>query len=273
VAPSPGMKSYLATMEANDLPITEMTLTGWINADLFVTGIRAAAGTTGEFSQESVVDAINGLTYSAGGILPEFAWKDFHDHSPINCYAYEKIDGPSKTFIPVAPDVAKPWVCFDGDPKVFDYQTFGETDTGLSTEGVQGTETVASSGTVAQPADPAKATADVQALVEAYLGAPDANARVALIANGDSVASYIQQAFSGVVVKPVDTKVTFTGTDSADVAFGIELNGNRLQGITSTAYVVEVGGTWLWHPLAACDGVASQKPDLGPSCIKDARVP
>ncbi len=273
VPPSPGMKSYLATMEANDLPVTEMTLTGWINADLFVSGVRAAGGTTGEFSQAAVVDAINGLTYSAGGILPEFSWKDFHDRSPVNCYAYEKVDGPSKKFVPVMPDVSKPWVCFDGDPQKFEYRTFGETDLGLSTEGVQGTETVASSGTSAQPADPAKATADIQALVAAYLAAPDAAARVALIANGESVASYVEQAFSGVVVKPLDVKVTFTGTESADVAFGIELGGKVLEGITSTAYVVDDGGTWKWHPLAACDGVASQKPDLGPQCIKDAEVP
>ena len=273
VAPSPGMKSYLATMEANDLPITEMMLTGWINADLFVTGIRAAGGDTGEFDQKTVIDGINGLTYNAGGILPEFAWKDFHKSSPINCYAYEKVDGATKTFIPVAPDIAKPWVCFDKDPKTFEYQTFGDTDLGLDTSGVQGTETVVSSGTAEQPADAAKATTDVQALVEAYLAAPDAASRVALIANGDSVATFVEQAFSGVVVKPLDTKVTFTGTDSADVAFGIELGGKKLEGITSTAYVVNVGGKWMWHPLAACDGVNSTKPDLGPQCIKAAKVP
>jgi branched-chain amino acid transport system substrate-binding protein len=275
VAPSPGMKSFLATTKANGLKTSELTLTGWINADLFVTGIRAAAGTDGTFDQKKVVDAINGLTYNAGGILPEFAWKDFHKgpEGPINCYAYEKVDGATKTFIPVAPDISKPWVCFDHDPQKFEYKTFGETDTGLATTGVQGTETVASSGTAAQPDDPAKATTDIQALVDAYLGAPSVDARVALIANGDSVAQYVSQTFSGVSVKPVDTKVTFTGKTTADVAFGIELNGTVLQGITSTAYVVDVGGKWMWHPLAACDGVSSQKPALGPPCIKDAKVP
>jgi ABC-type branched-subunit amino acid transport system substrate-binding protein len=275
VAPSPGMKSYQATMQANKLPISEMTLTGWINADLLVTGIRAAAGTDGTFDQKKVVDAINGLTYSAGGILPEFPWKDFHKGptGPINCYAYEKVDGASKKFIPVAPDVSKPWICFDGDPLKFTYKTFGEADTGLSTTGVQGTASTAPPSAAAQPDDPAKATADVQALVTAYLGAPDASSRIALIANGDSVAEYITKSFSGVAVEPVDTKVTFTGKDTADVAFGISLGGKVLQGITSTAYVVNVGGTWLWHPLAACDGVSQPTPHLGPDCYKNAMVP
>jgi hypothetical protein len=76
-----------------------------------------------------------------------------------------------------------------------------------------------------------------------------------------------------VAVEPVDTKVTFTGKDTADVSFGISLGGKVLDGITSTAYVVNVGGTWLWHPLAACDGVSQTNPDLGPQCIMDAKVP
>jgi ABC-type branched-subunit amino acid transport system substrate-binding protein len=273
--PSPGMKSYLATMKANNLKVAELTLSGWINADLLVTGIRAAAGTDGTFDQKKVVDGINSLTYSAGGILPEFPWKDFHTGptGPINCYAYEKVDGATKTFIEVAPDVAKPWVCFDGDPQKFEYKTFGDTDLGLDTSGVQGTETVETSAQAAQPADPAAATAEIVALADAYVAAPTAEARLATIANADSIAQYVTAAFSGVPVKPVDTKVKFTGTDSADISYGIELNGTRLEGITSTAYVVNVGGKWLYHPLAACDGVSQTKPDLGPQCIKDAKLP
>ena len=94
-------------MEANDLPITEMTLTGWINADLFVTGIRAAGGDKPAMSstRSRSSTAINALTYDAGGILPEFAWREeLHKSSPINCYrAYEKVDGATKTFIPESP--------------------------------------------------------------------------------------------------------------------------------------------------------------------------
>jgi ABC-type branched-subunit amino acid transport system substrate-binding protein len=275
VAQSPGMKSYQATMKANNLPISELTLTGWINADLLVTGIRAAAGTDGTFDQKKVVDAINGLTYSAGGILPEFPWKDFHKGptGPINCYAYEKVDGATKTFQPVAPDVAKPWICFDGDPLKFTYKTFGETDLGLDTTAVQGTASTAPQSAASQPADPAKATADIVALTEAYVSAPTIEARLATIANADSIAKYVTAAFTGTPVKPLDTKVTFTSPTTADVAFGIELNGTKLEGITSTAYVVNVGGKWLWHPLAACDGVSQTKPDLGPQCIKDAKIP
>ena len=275
--PSPGMKSYLATMEATNLPVGEFTLTGWINADLLVTGIRAAGGTDGTFDQKKVVDSINSLRYNAGGILPEFLWKDFHfgPTGPIDCYAYEIVDGASKSFKLVAPDPAKPWTCFDnGDPSKFHYETFGETDTGLSTTAVQGTATVSGAGgAAAQPDDPAKATADIVALVDAYVSAPSAEARLATIANGDSIATYVTQAFSGVAVKALDTKVTFTGKNTADVAFGIELGGTKLEGITSTGYVINVGGKWLWHPLAACDSVSQTKAELGPKCIQDAKVP
>jgi hypothetical protein len=96
---------------------------------------------------------------------------------------------------------------------------------------------------------------------------------VAVIANGDSVRDFVTQAFSPVAVKPLDPKVTFTGKNTADVAFGIELNGTKLEGITSQAYVINVGGKWFWHPLAACDGVSQTKPDLGAACIKAAKVP
>ena len=61
VTPSPGMTAYLNTMQANDLPVSEYTVTGWLDADMFVTAIRAAAGDTGEFDRDSIVEALNTL--------------------------------------------------------------------------------------------------------------------------------------------------------------------------------------------------------------------
>jgi ABC-type branched-subunit amino acid transport system substrate-binding protein len=283
VEPSPGMASFQATVEANDLKISELTLAGWINADLLVTGIRAAAGTEGTFDQKSVVDAINGLTYNAGGILPDIVWKDFHTgpRSPINCYAYMKVDGPTKSFIPVAPDSAKPWICFDTDiekvdPAVYEYRTFGEEDTGLSTEAVEGTEeAVDAGGEVAGPADPAAAEAAITELATKYLAAQSVDERLPLVANGESVRPEATQAFrSGLVIEPLNLEITFTGEDSADLAFGIKLNGNELPGVRSTAYVVNVDGEWKWHPFAVCDGItASGNAALGAQCLENAEAP
>jgi ABC-type branched-subunit amino acid transport system substrate-binding protein len=283
VEPSPGMESYQATMEANDLKISELTLSGWINGDLLVTGIRAAAGTEGTFDQKAVVDAINGLTYNAGGILPDIVWKDFHTgpRAPVNCYAYMKVDGATKTFIPEAPDVSKPWICFDTDPEkvspqTYEYRTFGEEDTGLSTEAVQGTEeAVDAGGEVAQPADPAAAEAAITELATAYLAAQTIDERLPLVANGESVRAEATQAFRpGLVIEPLNLEITFTGESSADLAFGIKLNGNELPGVRSTAYVVNVDGEWKWHPFAVCDGITgSGNAALGAQCLENAEAP
>jgi hypothetical protein len=279
VKPSPGMTAYLNSMEANDLPVSEYTLTGWINADLLVTGIRAAAQDDGMFDRKSVIDAINALpTYSAGGIVPGFVWADEHGVTGSTaCTAFLRVDGAAKQYVSDTPTT--PWTCFDPktlDPATAEPKSFGDEDTGLSTEAVQGTETAENTGgTAEQPDDPAQATADIQALVVRYLAAQTPDERIALTANGESIREPLTKTFrAGLQLEPVNTQVTFTGTTTADVKYGIKLNGQELAGITSTGYVVNVNGTWLYHPFAVCDGI-TQGGDAttGAACLAAAKAP
>jgi ABC-type branched-subunit amino acid transport system substrate-binding protein len=279
VKQSPGMEAYQNSMKANGLPLSEYTLTGWINADLLVTGIRAAAQDDGKFDRKSVVDSINALpTYSAGGIVPGYIWaKDHGTKGSTACTAFLRVDGANKKYVSDTPDT--PWTCMNpdtSDPATAELKSFGDEDTGLSTEGVQGTETAEEGGaTAAQPADPAKATADVEALVQKYLAAQTVDERLAITANGESIREQATKAFrAGLQLEPLNIKVKFTSPTTADVAFGIKLNGNELKGITSTAYVVNVNGTWLYHPYAVCDGI-TQGGDAagGAACLAAAKVP
>jgi hypothetical protein len=155
--------------------------------------------------------------------------------------------------------------------------TFGDEDTGLSTEGVQGPEEAEESGdaSAGEPDDPAAATAAIQELVVDYLAAQTADERLALVANGDSIREQVTSTFrTGLTLAPIDTQVTFTGPTTADVKHGISLNGSVLQGITSTAYVVEVDGTWLYHPFAVCDGITQGgNAELGAECLEVAEAP
>jgi ABC-type branched-subunit amino acid transport system substrate-binding protein len=279
VNPSPGMTAYLNSMKANNLPISEYTLTGWINADLLVTGIRAAAQKDGTFDRKTVIDAINALPiYSAGGIVPGYVWANDHGVTASTaCTAFLRVDGATKQYVSDTPTT--PWTCMDpktSDPATADMKSFGDEDTGLSTEAVQGTAAPEeTTGPAEQPDDVAKATADVQALVTAYLAAKTPEERLALTANGDSIKDPVTKTFrTGLALEPVDIQVTFTGKTTADVKFGIKLNGTVLQGISSTGYVVAVNGTWLYHPFAVCDGI-TQGGDAatGAECLASAKAP
>ena len=245
-----------------------------------MTGIRAAAVADGSFDRDSVVEAINALPlYTAGGIMPGFVWAQEHDKGPSTaCMALLRVDGPNRKYVSETPDT--PWTCLDPvtlDPTSAEQMTFGDEDTGLSTEAVEGTETAEQSGpgNAGQPADPAKATADIQALVTKYLAAPTADERLALTANGDSIKDPVTKTFrAGLALEAVDTQVTFTGPAAADIKYGIKLNGTVLEGITSTAYVVDVGGTWLYHPFAVCDSITQGGNTAeGSACLAAAKAP
>ena len=57
---------------------------GWINADEFVTGLKAAGP---NFTRQKVVDATNKITnYTAGGIVAPINWTTAHQNH-IDCYA------------------------------------------------------------------------------------------------------------------------------------------------------------------------------------------
>ncbi len=68
---------FLEWTEANGGPIGEPTMYGWVNADLFVAGLKAAGP---EFSREAIIEASNTeLTeYSANGLVNETDWSRQH---------------------------------------------------------------------------------------------------------------------------------------------------------------------------------------------------
>jgi branched-chain amino acid transport system substrate-binding protein len=86
------------------------SLVGWVNADLFVTGLKAAGP---DFTRQKVIDGINQIKdYKAGGILAGIDWTTAHRvASP--CYTFVKVvDGKFK---PAFGEPGKPFVCFPAD--------------------------------------------------------------------------------------------------------------------------------------------------------------
>jgi branched-chain amino acid transport system substrate-binding protein len=78
----PGMHNYIQTMQRYEPSATynEVALDGWLNADLFVTGLRAAGR---DPTQAKVVAAINKITdYNGGGLIPPVNWTVAHVKSP-----------------------------------------------------------------------------------------------------------------------------------------------------------------------------------------------
>ncbi len=96
----------------------ELSLVGWIDADMFVTGLRAAGP---DFTRQKVIDALNKMTnYTAQGLLSGIDWTLQHDaptaerHRVRGCAALTKVE--SKKFVPVFGEPGKPFVCFPYRP-------------------------------------------------------------------------------------------------------------------------------------------------------------
>jgi branched-chain amino acid transport system substrate-binding protein len=114
------MEEYKAAMEEAGEPINENSLAGWIDADLFVTGLRAVAEAGDELTRPALVDAINALDdYDAGGILAGTDWGIAHDQqADVPCLSFLKIEGSQ--FVPTLGDPGKPFVCLDRRDPDFD---------------------------------------------------------------------------------------------------------------------------------------------------------
>jgi ABC-type branched-subunit amino acid transport system substrate-binding protein len=108
----PGLERYKKWIKKSGGKRTENSLMGWINADEFVTGLKAAGP---NFTRQKVVDATNALTkYTAGGIIPPLDWRTAH-RDQIDCYAVLKVvDGKFK---PVYGKKGKPFLCFPDNLK------------------------------------------------------------------------------------------------------------------------------------------------------------
>lgn len=110
-----GLKNYLKWIKRTKGAKNTNSVTGWINADQFVTGLKLAGP---DFTRQKVADAINnGPVFTAGGMLPGLDWKTAHTNEtqPIECPgAYLKVtkDG---SFEPIYTKDGKPFPCFKTD--------------------------------------------------------------------------------------------------------------------------------------------------------------
>jgi branched-chain amino acid transport system substrate-binding protein len=106
----PAMEQYITTMQKYEPSATynEVALDGWENAQLFVTGLRAAGPNP---TQAKVVAALNKITdYNAGGLVPPVNWTVSHTSSPPPaCGAYVQASGGA--FKPVLVRGTSVFVC------------------------------------------------------------------------------------------------------------------------------------------------------------------
>jgi ABC-type branched-subunit amino acid transport system substrate-binding protein len=110
----PGLERYKKWIKKSGGEQTENSLMGWINADEFVTGLKAAGP---NFTRQKVVDATNAMKkYTAAGLIAPLDWTTAH-RDQIDCYAVLKVvDGKFK---PVYGKKGKPFLCFpDGLKKL-----------------------------------------------------------------------------------------------------------------------------------------------------------
>ena len=108
--------AYDQWVPANGGPVAEQTLVGWINADLFVTGLLEAGPS---FDRQSIIDSLNRITYDAGGLINPIDWSRQHtavepgvyDHAyALDCTSSVRIEGGA--FVGFQPE---PWMCWPGD--------------------------------------------------------------------------------------------------------------------------------------------------------------
>jgi branched-chain amino acid transport system substrate-binding protein len=103
----PGLKRYLKWIKKSGGAKTENSLMGWINADEFVTGLKAAGP---NFTQQNVVEATNKITdYTAGGLVAPIDWTTAHEDQ-IDCYVVLKV--VKGKFVPQYGKKGKPFMCF-----------------------------------------------------------------------------------------------------------------------------------------------------------------
>lgn len=120
-SPNEASKLYQQYMQKQGKPMTEVSMVGWIIADLAYRGLEAAGP---EFSREKVIDATNKLTaFTAGGLTEEVDWSRQHEPPTLDdpathgakqeCFPIVKVE--ADTSFSVVGDPAKPWMCWPGN--------------------------------------------------------------------------------------------------------------------------------------------------------------
>jgi ABC-type branched-subunit amino acid transport system substrate-binding protein len=105
-----GMRQYREWMERTGGTVAENSLVGWLNAALFVEGLRQAGP---DFSRQKVIDAINSETdWTADGLLAGVDWTTAHTaREDVTCSATLKIE--DSEFVPQTGPDGETFVCFD----------------------------------------------------------------------------------------------------------------------------------------------------------------
>jgi branched-chain amino acid transport system substrate-binding protein len=107
----PGLALYIRTMNKYEPQYTgeELALEGWLNAELFVDGLKGAGPNP---TQAKVVAADNKLTFTGDGITTPVVWKYAHTlATPPYCAAYVKVEG--KKLLSVFAPGKEVFVCFN----------------------------------------------------------------------------------------------------------------------------------------------------------------
>lgn len=117
----PEIKLFRKWMAAQNKPIYEISVIGWIAAYQFVLGLKLAGP---EFSQAKVISALNTQTdVTVNGLIPSIDWTTAHIDPVKHPESREKIacanflvikDG---VFTPTFATVDKPYVCLDNTSK------------------------------------------------------------------------------------------------------------------------------------------------------------
>jgi branched-chain amino acid transport system substrate-binding protein len=116
----PEIKLFEKWMAAENKPVYEISVIGWIAAYQFVLGLKLAGP---EFTQQKVIDALNTQTdITVNGLIPKIDWTKGHidpvkhpeSRDPIACANFLVIK--NGVFVPTFATADKPYVCLDQGP-------------------------------------------------------------------------------------------------------------------------------------------------------------
>jgi hypothetical protein len=103
-----GLKQYLQWIQKQNTTPSEDSMNGWLNADLFVNGLKAAGP---NFSRQKLIDAINKMTdYTAEGAVSGVNWTVAHTGSDGSfCQFFSTIK--NSKYVTDYSEPGKPFIC------------------------------------------------------------------------------------------------------------------------------------------------------------------
>lgn len=110
--PPKGMRDYFEWIDRTGGARSELSMSGWLSADLFYRGLVGAGP---DFSRQKVVDALNRIDlWTADQAIPGVDWTRAHTEvNPVGCYAISRVEGGA--FRPQYAEPGRPFLCFDID--------------------------------------------------------------------------------------------------------------------------------------------------------------